>query len=171
MKYTIEEVLNECLESFANLLKTEKGQCLNPLQVECSCTVCKIMSVLTAQKEELPPIGSSETGWAPNSGGKVEVQQIYMVAHEGLNLEKVECKSNNVIRVMETKTIPYGTVKKVVVKDAGKFMIVVDDDNREGYFLLGHGLDPLPEVGERGIITFVQNDRATKGHWEYKKGE
>lgn len=68
---------------------------------------------------------------------------------------------------MQQKIIPYGTKHTVTVIGAEKLVVTVVDENNEGYFLIGHGLDPLPKVDDEGTIIFEQNSGAAKGHWQY----
>ncbi len=69
---------------------------------------------------------------------------------------------------MKTQIIKYGTKHTVKVLQANsKVIIVVADDNGEGYVLMGHGLKTLPEVDEIGTITFIKSNTPMNGHWEY----
>lgn len=71
--------------------------------------------------------------------------------------------------MIQTKVIPYGTVHKVKVINASKKVLTVVGDDGGGYLLIGHGIDPLPEINELGTITFVKIDNAVKGCWIYNK--
>lgn len=68
---------------------------------------------------------------------------------------------------MQQKIIPYGTKHTVTVIRAEKLVLVLVDENKEGYIIVGHGLDSLPKVDDEGIIIFEQNDGVAKGHWQY----
>lgn len=70
---------------------------------------------------------------------------------------------------MKDKIIEYGTTHNVTVLQATATMITVVDENNEGYFLIGHGIKKLPNVDDKGKITFVKNNLPHKGHWEYEK--
>lgn len=69
---------------------------------------------------------------------------------------------------MKTKIEEYGTRHDVeVIHSEEKVVAVRAFDNNEGYILIGHGLDPLPKVGDKGHIIFERNNLPTRGHWQF----
>lgn len=68
---------------------------------------------------------------------------------------------------MEKKIIPYGTTRNVVVVASEKLVLVLEDEEKEGYVLAYHGIDPLPAIGDKGTIVFQKNDGPAKGHWQF----
>lgn len=50
-------------------------------------------------------------------------------------------------------------------------MVMVRGDDNGAYILLGHGLDPLPAVGDFGVIEFVEQDHPPFGYWHYTKSK
>lgn len=68
---------------------------------------------------------------------------------------------------MIKRTWPYGTKKRVEVIHVEPKVLGLVDQQREGYLLALHGLDPLPVKGDQGIITFTQGG-PTGGYWKYE---
>lgn len=71
---------------------------------------------------------------------------------------------------MKTRIEPYGRTLSVAVvfpKPTPKFMAVICEEIKEGFFLLDHGVFPLPEIGSTGTIVFTYADNATKGYWKF----
>ena len=68
---------------------------------------------------------------------------------------------------MKQKIIEFGTQHSVKVITSERVVLAVVDENNEGYILAYHGLDPLPPVGEEGLIIFERNSTPAKGHWQY----
>jgi hypothetical protein len=70
---------------------------------------------------------------------------------------------------MISKVIPYGTTHEVVIESSTPTLIVARGiNNNEGFMLMFHGLTDLPPVGEKGTVTFVENNGPSKGHWKYE---
>ncbi len=69
---------------------------------------------------------------------------------------------------MDSKIVEYGTQHKVKVLSASPVLIVVKDDNGEGYLLVGHGIRELPQEGDTGKITFIKSNNPLNGHWHYE---
>lgn len=68
---------------------------------------------------------------------------------------------------MEKKIVDYGTTHSVTVITSEKLVLAVVDENKEGYILIKHGLNPLPKVNDKGTIVFEKNNGPAKGHWQY----
>ena len=68
---------------------------------------------------------------------------------------------------MDKKIIDYGTTHPVTVVSSQMVVVTVVDENNEGYFLIGHGLNPLPKVDDKGTIVFTKHNGPTKGYWKY----
>jgi len=67
---------------------------------------------------------------------------------------------------MLKKIIPYGTKHQVTVLSASKHVIAVHASGiNEGFLLIGHGVENLPQQGDKGKIIFERDTRA--GHWEW----
>jgi len=65
------------------------------------------------------------------------------------------------------KVIPFGTKHNVRVESVSAFMMVVaSDEIKEGFVLMAHGLQRLPNTGSKGTITFVKGGPAG-GHWKF----
>ncbi len=68
---------------------------------------------------------------------------------------------------MQKKIVEYGTTHNVRVESATKTeIIVISDELKEGFVLLGHGMEILPSKGDTGIITFVKGG-VMNGYWEF----
>ncbi len=67
---------------------------------------------------------------------------------------------------MITKIVEYGTEYSVEVIDAKPSVVSVAAPSiNEGFFLMNHGLDPLPKVGDKGKIVFERD--VNRGHWQF----
>lgn len=68
---------------------------------------------------------------------------------------------------MKEKVIPFGEAHPVEVIQSSKVLVTVHaSDNNEGYMLMGHGLNPLPNVGDSGKIVFEKGG-PKGGYWQY----
>ena len=68
---------------------------------------------------------------------------------------------------MQEKVVPFGTKYKVTVESADdKIVMVVADEIKEGFILMGHGLKKLPKHGDKGLIVFERGG-VKGGYWQY----
>ncbi len=72
---------------------------------------------------------------------------------------------------MEKKIIEYGTTHEVTVIESNNKVVIVVDENNEGYILMGHGINPLPKVNDKGQITFIKSNTPFNGHWHFDNYE
>jgi hypothetical protein len=78
---------------------------------------------------------------------------------------------------MKTRTWPYGTtregtVMRVLKSGSGRNypVYVIADDHSEGHVVFGQNIEPEPEVGTRGTLTFVQGG-PTGGYWKFEPNQ
>ncbi len=70
---------------------------------------------------------------------------------------------------MQEKIVEYGTKHKAKVLTASKNVIAVHATViNEGFFLIGHGLEVLPAIGDEGEIIFERDKN--RGHWQWHPG-
>ncbi len=118
---SIREVLEECLEAWANLLKKEKGECLNPGEVDCKCTVCKINRILGEEEIGLMP-EFVNTGTVPFQYTNKEIASNYPEVHEGIDLSKVYALYPKIICI-EQWFAPYGQWTRIMDIDKVNYPI------------------------------------------------
>lgn len=69
---------------------------------------------------------------------------------------------------MEIKRWEFGTTFDVTVIKSSKQLIAVHaPSTNEGFILMGHGVFPLPDIGQEGVITFTKGGPAG-GYWKYE---
>lgn len=68
---------------------------------------------------------------------------------------------------MLQKKIDIGTTHNVVVETTSAFLLtVVSPELKEGFFLMGHGLQKLPNAGDTGKIVFEKGG-VMGGYWKF----
>lgn len=68
---------------------------------------------------------------------------------------------------MKQKVIEYGTTHDVEVDSVSAMLIVViAPDIKEGFMLMGHGMQKLPNKGDKGKIVFEKGG-PMNGYWKF----
>ncbi len=68
---------------------------------------------------------------------------------------------------MKEKIIEYGTTHEVEVDSATqKAILVIAPEIKEGFVLMGHGMQKLPKNGDKGKIVFERGG-PKNGYWKF----
>ncbi len=72
---------------------------------------------------------------------------------------------------IQERVVPYGEQHPVEVLMGTRALLSVKAlDTGERYWLIGHGIKPVPLKGARGVVTFARGG-PNGGFWDFKSDE